>query len=284
MKRCFGFVARAVAYSPHPKKRSTGGEDAYVAMPTLVGVADGVGSWADRGVDASKYSRALMKHCFDKAYEHAMQGDELQARELLRYAAGECADIQGSSTAALATLSGTTVEVCNLGDSGCLILRDGKVEYRTEEQQHRLNFPFQLGTGSRDTPDDAVCAKVEVAEHDIVCVASDGILDNIYTDDIVRVIAKAMEDVKANDHKEVQKRLTAAANKLVALAESNALDRKAATPFAEKCLEAGMSIEGGKVDDTTVVLAMVDESLYDEGERTNEGQADMPKPHMLWPI
>ena len=74
---------------PHPAKKATGGEDAYFigtsrgdtrtekpgshqpgtdqhgtdepVETTCIGVADGVGSWFEKGVDPSLYSKALMK-------------------------------------------------------------------------------------------------------------------------------------------------------------------------------------------------------------------------------
>ncbi|GLE06903.1 hypothetical protein PINS_up016572 [Pythium insidiosum] len=45
---------------PHPQKRSTGGEDAWFVCSNTVGVADGVGGWARKGVDSGEYSRTLM--------------------------------------------------------------------------------------------------------------------------------------------------------------------------------------------------------------------------------
>ena len=47
------------------------------------------------------------------------------------------------------------LQVANLGDSGCMVLRDGRIVLRTVEQTHAFNFPRQLGTGSQDTPADA---------------------------------------------------------------------------------------------------------------------------------
>lgn len=46
---------------PHPQKRATGGEDAWFVRGDTVGVADGVGGWARKGVDAGEYSRSLMR-------------------------------------------------------------------------------------------------------------------------------------------------------------------------------------------------------------------------------
>lgn len=47
---------------PHPEKLKTGGEDAYFICPDkqVFGVADGVGGWADLGIDAGEYARELM--------------------------------------------------------------------------------------------------------------------------------------------------------------------------------------------------------------------------------
>ena len=48
-----------------------------------------------------------------------------------------------------------TMQIANLGDSGCMVIRGGRVVLRTVEQTHAFNFPRQLGTGSQDTPADA---------------------------------------------------------------------------------------------------------------------------------
>lgn len=39
----------------------------------------------------------------------------------------------------------------NLGDSGLIIFRDGNIVFKTVEQQHYFNCPYQLGTDSNDT-------------------------------------------------------------------------------------------------------------------------------------
>ncbi|XP_022875403.1 probable protein phosphatase 2C 55 isoform X7 [Olea europaea var. sylvestris] len=51
-------------YLPHPDKEETGGEDAhFICMDgQAIGVADGVGGWADIGVDSGQYARELMSN------------------------------------------------------------------------------------------------------------------------------------------------------------------------------------------------------------------------------
>ena len=40
-----------------------GGEDAYLLGPDMVGVADGVGSWWEGGINPADYARSLMHAC-----------------------------------------------------------------------------------------------------------------------------------------------------------------------------------------------------------------------------
>jgi len=47
---------------PHPEKAYKGGEDACFCNNQLLCVADGVGGWADHGVDPGLYSKELVKH------------------------------------------------------------------------------------------------------------------------------------------------------------------------------------------------------------------------------
>lgn len=42
---------------PHDDKVYKGGEDAWCANETLIAVADGVGGWADKGVDPGLFSK-----------------------------------------------------------------------------------------------------------------------------------------------------------------------------------------------------------------------------------
>ena len=91
-----------------------------------------------------------------------------------------------------------------LGDSGFMVLRapnPGKdqsgwaVRYtcdeeRIEEQQHYFNCPFQLGTlggGEMNTPADSFHAKVALEEGDVVIVATDGLFDTLFDEDIVNL-------------------------------------------------------------------------------------------------
>ena len=47
---------------PHPTKVLKGGEDASTVTKSFIALADGVGGWADSGIDPAKYSKALCKN------------------------------------------------------------------------------------------------------------------------------------------------------------------------------------------------------------------------------
>lgn len=62
---CRATLRFAAAARPHPDKAHYGGEDAYFVTASLAGsaagVADGVGGWAESGVNPAWYARTLMR-------------------------------------------------------------------------------------------------------------------------------------------------------------------------------------------------------------------------------
>ena len=46
---------------PHPEKEAKGGEDALWTSKQILVVADGVGGWAESGIDPGLYSKKLVK-------------------------------------------------------------------------------------------------------------------------------------------------------------------------------------------------------------------------------
>ena len=55
--RYFRYGAKNI---PHITKKEKGGEDAWVASHNLLVVADGVGGWANRGIDSGLFSKQLV--------------------------------------------------------------------------------------------------------------------------------------------------------------------------------------------------------------------------------
>ena len=100
-------------YLPHPDKEETGGEDAHFICEDeqAIGVADGVGGWADVGVDSGQFSRELMSYTVT-AIQEEPKGSIDPARVLEK--AHSSTKAKGSSTACIIAL---TDKVCCLSFS-----------------------------------------------------------------------------------------------------------------------------------------------------------------------
>ncbi|XP_048438634.1 probable protein phosphatase 2C 80 [Pyrus x bretschneideri] len=87
-------------YLPHPDKEATGGEDAHFICEDAqaIGVADGVGGWADVGVNAGFFSCELMSHSV-RAIQEEPEGCFNPVRVLKK--AHSCTKSKGSSTACI---------------------------------------------------------------------------------------------------------------------------------------------------------------------------------------
>lgn len=238
----------ASANKPGLGKEAKGGEDAWFAGEELLAVADGVGGWNEQGVDPSKYSRKLMEHMTTFFKLDPVKFSESPKELLIRSA--EANKEIGSSTFVLATIDQGKglLKFANLGDSGFLIMRknkDGKYDnfFKSEEQQHSFNFPFQVGTGG-DNPSKAEELSFPVSKDYLIIMASDGLFDNLYEKDINEIVNK-------NDPNNLQ----TIANELVREAFEKSIDQNYFSPFAAHAKKHKRYYKGGKNDDITVVVA-----------------------------
>ena len=149
-----------VFLQPHPAKIAKGGEDAASITQNVVAVADGVGGWAESGVDPAKYSRSLCANIDSLVKKDLTRPIEVShyesdPRQLLVDAVADTRET-GSCTCVVALLEREEprLHTCNLGDSGYLLLRKSGLDvvsiFRSKEQTHGFNFPYQVGTGGDD--------------------------------------------------------------------------------------------------------------------------------------
>jgi protein phosphatase PTC7 len=155
--------------------------------------------------------------------------------------------VQGSSTCCILVLDGVHLNAANLGDSGFMVLRGQNIVYRTKEQQHSFNFPYQIGTGSADKPQHSQRIAVNVQPGDLVIAGTDGLWDNLYDDDILEIFA----DNPTLDPATV-------AQYIARKAHTVANDKDALSPFSKSARQNGYPLAcGGKLDDITVVVAKI---------------------------
>ena len=268
---------------PHPEKAHRGGEDAFFISdpPLALGVADGVGGWAEVGVDAGAYARLLMDHAREEAEallaaassngggsgaEAAAAGATSAAPTPGANGAGAApplspqtvlerayyrTNVQGSSTACVLALNGSTLCASNLGDSGFIIVRGGTTAFQSPQQQHNFNFPFQLGSadgGASDHPGSAMRFELAVRPGDIVVTGTDGLWDNVFAAEASAIVSRCRAQGDSPE---------AAAHALCRYARARALDPKHQSPFSLAALQAGYAFLGGKLDDITVVVSYV---------------------------
>jgi len=187
------------------------GEDAYFILDqpnfSALGIADGVGGWTFLGYDPSLFAWDLMNCCKECAttntwpdpqdilvggYNKVVEKNEIEA---------------GSSTACIITLDKTTGTVysSNIGDSGFIVIRDGKVAYQTHELQHYFNAPYQLSVlpdemkndpiNIMDSPNDAIIDQCTVEKGDVIVLGTDGLWDNIFNEEIITKLASSIEKI-----------------------------------------------------------------------------------------
>jgi len=247
-------LSMGAANKPHNDKVSDGGDDAWFitnSVVNAVGVADGVGSWRNRGINAGECARELMELSRSQFNEHL----NIKPQSVLDIVIPQLRQ-SGSTTVLLAQLSDEGyLEIAQIGDSDLVVFRRNFVAFQTLPQQHRHNLPYQVGPAERDGAADAQNYQLTVEPNDIIVLGTDGLWDNLYASQVLHLI---------QTHPEASPRELAQILTSAAYAASQ--DSGIWSPFAQRAYEQGMlkgsdfdSYLGGKPDDITVVVCRVSE-------------------------
>lgn len=259
---------------PKPEKKAKGGEDALLASKYLLGVADGVGSWVNHGIDPRDYSYRLLHNAdlYFRAYPQAYANNP---RKLLFLSTITNA-YKGSSTMTLCSLSGMDLFTANVGDSGYMVFvpvlknlpKNAGTSFiydsvfQSEAQQKGYNFPFQLGpTG--DNPHKATKSKVHRMGYGaLVIVYTDGVSDNLFPGEIKVIVNMYIQELKMKSGIQIRDFVPIFNSKELAerikqKAFERSIDNNAISPFQVKALEHAVMFKGGKSDDISVVVGMV---------------------------
>jgi protein phosphatase PTC7 len=212
------------------RTRPDSGQDAFFVSrlggsnDVAFGVADGVGGWEDSGVDPADFSHGFCDYMAHAAHIHEPDGNNppYNARSLMQHGYDAiCEDKTvraGGSTACVAIAKADgTLDVANLGDSGFVQLRLNAIHYHSEPQTHAFNAPYQLskipqkmlmqaaafgGIQYRDYPKDAHVSQHSLRHGDVLVFASDGVWDNLSSQDILRIVSRLMIGARAWEHTE----------------------------------------------------------------------------------
>ena len=288
-------VDRRAQYHGQPIRGVTNGDDAVLVEGNLICANDGVGAWATRDKGHAALWSRLVLHFFALEMGSAIRGESKpdpvvclqKAFESTKKATSEPNQWQGTTTTTSAFLYHTDTSpllyVTNLGDSRVMVIRPSSAEviYKTSEQWHWFDCPFQLGTNSVDSPkENAVCDKVPLEVDDVVVAMTDGLCDNLWDHEIVDIVVKSLKALtEESEARTAGKRVLESggamswvAEELVREARVIAEDPFAESPYMERAVEDGISYEGGmfhieiytyttnlipgKLDDISVIAAV----------------------------
>jgi protein phosphatase PTC7 len=219
-------------------KLGSKGEDAFYASSSLLIVADGVGGWKLQGVDPSAYSTALVKnyvHLYEK--EQQQRYNNINDMSIFVKACKLNQHIKGSSTFCSCRLHYNTLHTLNCGDSGYMLIRNGKAVWKSKHQQHSFNFPYQVGTNG-DAPTTAVTTQHEqLCHNDKVVIATDGLWDNIHDNTIVDMVSNGLT-----------------AKSIGNICYKLSMNNRYLSPFS---VGSNYRYIGGKPDDITIIVSTI---------------------------
>ncbi|KAL0580113.1 hypothetical protein V5O48_001889 [Marasmius crinis-equi] len=182
------------------------------------------------------------------------------------------------------------VRLAHVGDCMGMLVRGDDVVWRSEEMWWNFNTPVQLGPLSPITPaTTATSAKsftLPVQADDILILASDGLSDNLWDEDVIdevkrfrqggwlmpatqdtsdsllrrRTLAGMLSEALCSRAKKVSGRKKAKPSSVSSSGTSTPLEGAEGeheVPFARRAREAGRAFSGGKGDDISVVVAVI---------------------------
>jgi protein phosphatase PTC7 len=214
-----------------------------------------------------------MNGCKDAAEDKGLES----ASDILGYGF-DCVESPGSSTACVISITENNIlQVANLGDSGFFLLRKDESKYdsgdrrspppiewavvaATTEQLHSFNCPVQLGTSSNDTVECADVSAIELEVGDVTVCCTDGVLDNVWEDEISTLCADAFKESDAcdGDMDMMREATELFCQNILDLAVRYAEDTERRSPFEANAKRWGFRYRGGKMDDITVVVSLVE--------------------------
>ncbi|EPQ53197.1 hypothetical protein GLOTRDRAFT_45575 [Gloeophyllum trabeum ATCC 11539] len=159
------------------------------------------------------------------------------------------------------------IKIAHLGDCMGMLVRGEEVVWRSEEMWSNFNTPLQLGPASSTRPADAQVFTIPVQTDDILILASDGLSDNLWDEEVLdevirfrrsflhpgrqglrssllgrRALAGMLSEALCSRARKVSERPPRKVDN--APGESKEME----TPFARKAREQGRWFSGGKSD------------------------------------
>jgi len=294
----------------HPLKAMKGQKDADATLcsPMLVGIADGVSQIEEFGIDASELPNELLNAVEELAVSQLLPGqetDEYCGPITMVRDAYEATESLGSTTILTAVMDNSTrihgklhpmIAVCSIGDCEILILRrcqNGRLQLVFQTEMQRIDgnaqSPLQLARVDETVdPDFDESIAIEVIERgsavhcvsafegDIVVLGSDGVFDNLFVDEIVSICEEMIHATpKGSKFKPLDRWLLGEIARRI-VAESHAKTQPAQGGYRQTPIG-----KGGKIDDTSCLVAQVVEWTAAHGDAWAKLRSDRSWHNML---
>ncbi|KAH9959342.1 phosphatase 2C-like domain-containing protein [Russula dissimulans] len=170
------------------------------------------------------------------------------------------------------------IRIAHLGDCMGILVRGDDIVWRSEEMWWAFNTPLQLGPTSSTLPSAAQVVTLPVHADDILVLASDGLSDNLWDEEVLdevvrfrrtflasplangsqlprRTLAGMLSEALCSRARKVSQRRS----KMTSTAESlpTLLEADDEIPFGRRACEEGRLFSGGKPDDISVLVAVI---------------------------
>jgi len=164
------------------------------------------------------------------------------------------------------------IKIANLGDSMAMLVRGRDIVWRSEEMWWSFNTPVQLGPVSPSKPTDAQVFEIPVMADDILILASDGLSDNLWDEEVLeevvrikdvllkhstsggaslgqllarRSLAGMLSEALCSRARRVAERGSSGSGRRTLEVVGEEVDE---VPFARRAREEGKRFKGGKID------------------------------------
>ncbi|KAF1989701.1 protein serine/threonine phosphatase 2C [Aulographum hederae CBS 113979] len=214
------------------RARPRSGQDAFFISnvgttgAVSFGVADGVGGWVNSGVDPADFAHTMCEYMSNLAskFPESLDTPLAAPKRLLELAYSKVLEdntvFAGGSTVCAGTAEPDgRLEVANLGDSGYVHLSPAAVRYVSSPQTHAFNTPYQLsklpkimqeqidvfGADEKhyaEAPDESQITNHQLRHGDVLVFATDGVWDNLSSEDTMRIVGRYMGGLEGWVHTE----------------------------------------------------------------------------------
>lgn len=173
------------------------------------------------------------------------------------------------------------IKIANLGDSMAMLVRGRDIVWRSEEMWWSFNTPVQLGPMSPSKPKDAQVFGIPVTADDILILASDGLSDNLWDEEVLEEVVRVKDVLLKHSTSNgaslgqllarrslagmLSEALCSRARRVAERGSSGSGRRGALevvgeevdeVPFARRAREEGKRFKGGKVDGKLPLLTL----------------------------